>query len=50
MTKSHPEGISELFRRRISRMRRRIRLRTTAFPTAFFTLDPKRLCGPPFAR
>ena len=46
MTKSHPEGISELFRRRISRMRRRTRLRTTAFPTAFFTLDPKRLCRP----
>ena len=27
-------------------MRRRIRLRTTAFPTAFFTLAPKRLRGP----
>jgi len=50
MTKSHPDGISDLFRRRISRMRRRIRLRTTAPPSAFFTLIPKRLRGPPFAQ
>jgi hypothetical protein len=31
-------------------MRRRIRLRTTAPPSAFFTLIPKRLRGPPFAQ
>ena len=36
-------------RRRISRMRRRMRFRTTAPPSAFFTLMPKRLMrsGPP---
>ncbi len=50
MTMSHPEGISERSRRRISRMRRRIRLRTTAPPNAFFTLMPKRLCSFPLAR
>src|SRR6266571_3134190 len=47
---SHPGEISELLRRRISRMRRRIRLRSTAPPSAFFTLMPKRLRGPPLAR
>ena len=31
-------------------MRRRIRLRTTAPPRAFFTLAPKRLCAAPFGR
>jgi hypothetical protein len=31
-------------------MRRRIRLRTTAPPKAFFTLVPKRVRGAPFAR
>ena len=50
MTKSHPGGISELFRLRISRMRRRIRLRSTAFPIAFFMLIPKRLCAAPLGR
>ncbi len=40
---SHPVGISVLLRRRISRMRRRMRLRTTAPPSAFFTLMPNRL-------
>ena len=50
MTMSHPEGISQRSRRRISRMRRRIRLRTTAPPNAFFTLMPKRLCSFPLAR
>jgi len=33
-----------------SRMRRRIRLRTTAPPSAFLMLKPKRLCGVWFAR
>src|SRR3989442_12398739 len=50
MTISHPEGISDWLRRRISRMRRLMRLRTTAPPRAFFTLIPKRLCSPPFER
>ena len=40
---SHPEGISVLLRRRISRIRRRMRFRTTAPPNAFLTLMPNRL-------
>jgi len=40
---SHPEGISVLLRRKISRMRRRMRFRITAPPRAFFTLIPNRL-------
>ena len=50
ITKSHPDGISNKFRLRISRMRRRIRLRTTAPPSAFFTLMPKRLRSAPLAQ
>src|ERR1700674_3727078 len=43
MTMSHPVGISVLLRRKISRMRRLMRFRTTAPPRAFLTLIPKRL-------
>src|SRR5258708_32111130 len=45
MTMSHPAGISRRWQRTISRMRRRIRLRTTAPPSAFLMLKPKRLSG-----
>jgi hypothetical protein len=47
---SHPVGISGVLSRRTSRMRRRIRLRTTAPPSAFFTLIPKRLRPVSFGR
>jgi len=47
---SHPEGISCRWQRTISRIRRRMRLRTTAPPSAFLMLNPKRLIGCPLAR
>jgi hypothetical protein len=47
---SHPAGISDSWQRTISRTRRRMRLRTTAPPSAFLMLKPKRLCGSWFAR
>src|SRR5580692_9452271 len=47
---SHPAGISERWQRTISRMRRRMRLRTTAPPSAFLMLKPKRLTGDWLAR
>jgi hypothetical protein len=50
MTMSHPAGISRRWQRTISRTRRRMRLRTTAPPSAFFMLNPNRLCGSWFAR
>ena len=50
MTTSHPGRISSRCNRKTSRMRRRIRLRTTALPSAFFTLIPKRQRSSPFAR
>jgi hypothetical protein len=50
MTMSHPAGISRRWQRTISRTRRRMRLRTTAPPSAFLMLNPKRLCGSWFAR
>ena len=50
MAMSHPGAISSRCNRRISRMRLRIRFRTTALPSAFFTLMPKRSRGNPFAR
>src|ERR1700730_18206697 len=46
---SHPVGISVLLRRKISRMRRLIRFRTTAPPRAFFTLIRTRLAAAVFA-
>jgi hypothetical protein len=50
MTMSHPTGISKRWQRTISRIRRRMRLRTTAPPRAFLMLKPKRLCGSWFTR
>jgi hypothetical protein len=50
MTMSHPAGISSRWQRTISRRRRRIRLRTTAPPSVFLMLKPKRLCGSSLAR
>src|SRR6266446_1440853 len=50
MTMSHPAGISRRWQRTTSRTRRRMRLRTTAPPSAFLMLNPKRLCGSWFAR
>ena len=50
MTMSHPAGNSCRWQRTISRSRRRIRLRTTAPPSVFFMLNPKRLCGCSLAR
>src|SRR5271163_3713951 len=50
MTMSHPAGISGRWLRTISRIRRRIRLRTTAPPSAFLMLKPKRVCGKALAR
>lgn len=47
---SHPAGISMRWHRTISRIRRRIRLRTTAPPSAFFMLNPNRLNGSWLAR
>src|SRR5262249_6560929 len=44
-TMSHPAGIPSCWQRTISLRRRRIRLRTTALPSAFLMLNPKRLCG-----
>src|SRR6266852_4488017 len=50
MTTSHPADISRRWQRTISRTRRRMRLRSTAPPSAFLMLNPKRLCGNWFAR
>ncbi len=50
ITTSHPGRISSRCNRKTSRMRLRIRLRTTALPSAFFTLIPKRSRSSPFAR
>jgi hypothetical protein len=47
---SHPAGISARLHRTISRTRRRMRLRTTAPPSAFLMLNPKRLVGCSLAR
>jgi len=47
---SHPFGISCRHPRTTSRMRRRMRLRTTALPSAFLMLNPKRVCGNSFGR
>ena len=47
---SHPVGISCRWQRTISRMRRRMRLRTTAPPNVFLMLNPNRLIGCPLAR
>src|ERR1700688_2469258 len=47
---SHPAGISMRWQRTISRIRRRMRLRTTAPPSAFLMLKPKRLTGNWWAR
>jgi hypothetical protein len=47
---SHPAGISCRWHLTISRMRRRMRLRTTAPPNAFLMLKPKRLTGSALAR
>jgi hypothetical protein len=47
---SHPAGISMRWQRTISRIRRRMRLRTTAPPSAFLMLKPKRLTGNWLAR
>lgn len=47
---SHPEAISCRCNLTTSRIRRRMRLRRTAPPSAFFTLQPKRLMSSPLAR
>jgi hypothetical protein len=47
---SHPGAISRRCNLRISRRRRRIRLRLTAFPSVFLTLQPKRLSSRPLRR
>jgi hypothetical protein len=47
---SHPAAISRRWQRTISRTRRRMRLRTTAPPSAFLMLNPNLLCGSSFAR
>ena len=47
---SHPVCISCRWQRTISRMRRRMRLRTTAPPNVFLMLNPNRLIGCPLAR
>src|SRR5215831_14333545 len=47
---SHPVGISCRWQRTISRIRRRMRLRTTAPPNVFLMLNPNRLIGCPLAR
>ena len=47
---SHPGAISPRCNRKISRTRRRIRLRTTAVPSAFLMLIPKRPHSSPFLR
>lgn len=50
MTMSHPWAISPRCNLRISRRRRRIRLRQTAFPSAFLMLHPNRLTSRPLGR
>ena len=50
MTMSHPSAISPRCNLNISRNRRRIRLRRTAFPTAFLMLQPNRLIWRSFGR
>src|SRR5271168_999065 len=50
MTMSHPGAISCRCNLIISRRRRRIRLRRTALPSAFFMLQPKRLLSRPLGR
>ena len=50
MTMSHPWAISSRCNLRISRRRRRIRLRRTAFPSAFLMLHPNRLTSRPLGR
>ena len=47
---SHPGAISCRCNLTISRRRRRIRLRRTALPSAFFMLQPKRLLARPLGR
>jgi hypothetical protein len=47
---SHPEAISCRCNLTTSRMRRRMRLRRTAPPSAFLTLQPNRLMFSPLAR
>src|ERR1700722_2795012 len=47
---SHPVAISCRCNRSISRRRRRIRLRRTALPSAFFMLQPNRLISRPLGR
>jgi hypothetical protein len=47
---SHPGATSCRCSLRISRRRRRIRLRLTAFPSAFLTLHPNRLSSKPLGR
>lgn len=50
MTMSHPGSISRRCNLRISRRRRRIRLRRTALPSAFLMLQPNRLFSRPLGR
>jgi hypothetical protein len=47
---SHPAAISRRCNLKISRRRRRIRLRRTAFPSAFLMLQPNRLTSRPLGR
>lgn len=47
---SHPKAISCRCNLTTSRMRRRMRLRRTAPPSAFLTLQPNRLMSSPLAR
>jgi hypothetical protein len=47
---SHPTAISPRCNLNISRSRRRIRFRRTAFPSAFFMLQPNRLTSSPLGR
>src|SRR6202789_1097952 len=49
-TMSHPVAISRRCSLNISRRRRRIRLRRTAFPNAFLMLQPNRLTSKPLGR
>lgn len=49
-TMSHPAAISRRCNLNISRSRRRIRLRFTAFPSAFLMLHPNRLTSSPLGR
>jgi hypothetical protein len=50
ITTSQPPAISCRCIRKISRKRRRMRFRFTAFPSAFLMLHPNRLIGSPFWR